>query len=112
MAGLTNGINSNSVTPLEAIQGGTGLSSPTNHGILVGQGSSAVDPIVLTNGELLIGSTSANPVAAALTAGSGISITPGAGSITIANAGFVSVNVQILTGASGTYTPTAGLVQC
>jgi hypothetical protein len=41
----------------------------------------------LTNGQLYIGSTG-NPAAkAALTAGAGISITPGAGSITIANTG-------------------------
>jgi hypothetical protein len=37
-----------------------------------------------TNGQLLIGSTGAAPVKASLTAGSGITITPGAGSITIA----------------------------
>jgi hypothetical protein len=38
----------------------------------------------LTNGQLLIGSTGAAPVAGTLTAGSGISITNGAGSITVA----------------------------
>jgi cytoskeletal protein RodZ len=36
-----------------------------------------------TNGQLLIGSTGVAPVAATLTAGSGISITNGAGQITI-----------------------------
>src|SRR5581483_3702624 len=40
-----------------------------------------------TNGQLLIGSTGAAPVLASLTAGTGISITPGAGSITITNTG-------------------------
>jgi hypothetical protein len=39
-----------------------------------------------TNGYLYIGSTGASPVAATLTAGSGISITNGAGSISIATA--------------------------
>lgn len=43
-----------------------------------------------TNGQLLIGSTGAAPVAAALTQGTGITITNGAGSITIANAGVTS----------------------
>ena len=38
-----------------------------------------------TNGQLLIGSTGAAPVAAALTAGTGITVTNGAGSITIAS---------------------------
>ena len=41
----------------------------------------------LNDGELLIGSTGVNPVGAALTAGTGIAITPGAGSITIASTG-------------------------
>lgn len=41
----------------------------------------------LTNGQLRIGSTGLPPVAATLTAGSGISITNGAGSITIASSG-------------------------
>jgi len=39
----------------------------------------------MTNGQVIIGSTSATPTAATLTAGSGISITNGAGSITIAS---------------------------
>ncbi len=37
----------------------------------------------MTNGQLIIGSTGSTPVAASLTAGTGITITPGAGSITI-----------------------------
>ena len=44
----------------------------------------------MTNGELIIGSTGATPTAATLTAGSGISITNGAGSITIASIAGVS----------------------
>lgn len=41
----------------------------------------------MTNGQLVIGSTSATPVATTLTAGAGIAITNGAGSITIASSG-------------------------
>lgn len=41
----------------------------------------------LTNGQILIGSTLATPLAATLTAGSGISITNGPGTITIAQSG-------------------------
>ncbi len=41
----------------------------------------------LTNGQLAIGSTGATPVAAAITAGSNISVTNGAGTITIAATG-------------------------
>lgn len=85
MAVLQNAINANATTPLATIQGGSGVSSPTAHGILVAEGASAFNPIVLTNGQLLIGSTGADPSAASLTAGTGISITPGAGTITITN---------------------------
>jgi hypothetical protein len=82
-----NSINANASTPLITTDGGTGLSNPTAHGILVGEGASAVNPIVLTNGQLLVGSTGADPVAASITAGTGISVTPGAGTITIASTG-------------------------
>lgn len=78
-----NSINTGS--PIEATHGGSGLASPTAHGILVAEGASAFNPIVLTNGQLLVGSTGADPSAATLTAGTGISITNGAGSITIAS---------------------------
>ena len=43
-----------------------------------------------TNGQLLIGSTGSAPVSATLTAGSGTTITNGAGSITISNSGVTS----------------------
>ena len=58
-----------------------------------------------TNGQLLIGSTGAAPVRASLTAGTAISVTPGAGSITIANTGVTSniastgISVSAATGA-------------
>jgi len=39
----------------------------------------------MTNGQVIIGSTGATPVAASLTAGANITITPGAGTITIAS---------------------------
>ncbi len=43
----------------------------------------------MTNGQLIIGSTGATPAVGSLTAGTGISITPGAGSISIAATGAV-----------------------
>lgn len=78
-------LNIDIAAPVTVANGGTGLTSITAHGILVGEGTSAINPIVLTNGQLLIGSTGADPSAASLTAGSGITITPGAGTITIAS---------------------------
>lgn len=74
----------NAPLPISAANGGTGVASPTIHGILVAQGASAMDPKVLTDGQLLIGSTGVDPVAASLTAGANVTITPGAGTITIA----------------------------
>jgi hypothetical protein len=64
--------------------GGTGVSNPTAHTLPVAEGSSNFNFLgPLTNGQLLIGSTGADPVAASLSAGPGISIANGAGSITI-----------------------------
>lgn len=48
-------------------------------------GGTALVSTALTNGQLLIGSTGAAPTVATLTAGTGITITNGAGSITIAS---------------------------
>jgi len=44
-------------------------------------------PVLTLNGQTFIGSTGVDPVAATLTAGVGIAITNGAGSITIASSG-------------------------
>lgn len=85
MAGLTNSVNANSITPLLPVQGGSGVSSPTAHGILVSEGASAFNPIVLTAGEVLIGTTSGDPSGATLTAGTGVSIASASGSITISS---------------------------
>lgn len=59
----------------------------TNHAVLLGAASNGITSLALTNGQLAIGSTGADPSAAALTAGTGVSITNGAGSITINAAG-------------------------
>lgn len=73
----------NAPFPLSATQGGLGLASPTAHGVLVGEGASAVTPIVLGAGQVLIGTTASDPSAATLTAGTNISITSATGAITI-----------------------------
>ena len=68
--------------------GGTGRTTLTNHGLLVGAGTAAITQLgAATSGYLPIGSTGADPVLAPLTPGTGISITNGAGSITIAATG-------------------------
>ena len=65
-----------------------------------GVAASTQNGLPLADGQLLIGSTAAVPVAATLTAGGGISITNAAGSITIANTGG-SMTSWTLTGDSG-----------
>lgn len=67
----------------------------------------------LTNGQLLVGSTGSTPVATALTAGTGISITNAAGSITIASSGSTAqvtktANYTILTSDSTIFTDSSG----
>lgn len=49
----------------------------------------------MTDGQIIIGSTGANPVVASLTAGANITITPGAGSISIAASGGSSVTYNL-----------------
>lgn len=69
-------------------------------------------PQLTLNGQLIIGSTGVNPVAATLIAGSGISITNGAGSITVSasgSAGWVDQTTGTVTMAVNTgYTADAG----
>lgn len=61
------------------------LGTPTDHGLPIGQGPDV--PIVWTDapidGEILIGVTGSDPALSTLTAGTGISISNGPGSITI-----------------------------
>ncbi len=95
---LNNPANANANILLPSVQGGTGVSSPTIHGVLIAQGSSAFSSLVLTAGQILIGTTSSDPSGATLTQGSGITITSVSGSITITNAtlpsgGYLPVDV-------------------
>ena len=65
---------------------GTGLVAGTNSSTLVtGSTGTPVWSGTMSNGQLIIGSTGATPTAATLTAGSGITITNGAASITISS---------------------------
>jgi hypothetical protein len=70
------------------------LTGLTNHSLLVGGGTATITNLgVATNGQLPIGSIGADPVLATLTAGANITITNGAGSITIAaNTGASTIN--------------------
>ncbi|MGL5626596.1 MAG: hypothetical protein ACRDDW_03635 [Candidatus Rhabdochlamydia sp.] len=104
-------INSLGNTPLNTINGGTGVSSPTANTRPVAQGSSAMTFLgPLTDGQLVIGSTGFSPVVSTLSAGTGISITNGPGSISISSLGAVipipTQDGQLPIGsAAGTYIP-------
>jgi hypothetical protein len=105
------------VLPVPATQGGTGVTSPTAHTLPVAEGASAFTFLgPLTNGQLLIGSTGANPVPAGITAGPGISITNGAGSLTVSGTGSgigwtdVTGTTQAIVADSGYVADNVGLV--
>lgn len=90
----------NSPIPFAASKGGTGLVSPTIHGIMVAQGPSPMNPIVLTDGQVLFGVTGSDPTPRVLTPGTGISIslaTPGQAIITNTG-GTGGTTVDVVTG--------------
>lgn len=72
------------------------------HAILLSQGASNQTGITLTDGQLAIGSTGNNPTAATLTAGTGVSISNGAGSITISSTGVGSMVWNDVSGTTQT----------
>jgi hypothetical protein len=88
----------------------------TNHNVLVGAASNGITNIPLTNGQILIGSTGADPVANTITAGAGVSVTSASGSITISSVGgglswsTVTGTTQAAAVNNGYVTNNAGLV--
>ena len=89
-------------TALPVGSGGTGASTLTDGGVLLGSGTGAITALgQATNGQLVIGSTGADPVLATLTGGSNITVTNSAGGITIAATGLGSGTVQSV-GGQGT----------
>jgi hypothetical protein len=90
-----------SADQVQVSEGGTGATSLTSNGILLGNGTSAVTAsAALSNGQLLVGSFGLPPVATTLTAGSNISITNGAGSITIASTASGGLTYNAVAGTS------------
>jgi len=96
---------------LDVTEGGTGVSTFTSHGILIGNGANDLQVTAEpSDGQLLIGSTGNTPSLATLTAGTNIGITNAAGSITInqttASGGLFWSNI----GASGNLVVGSGYV--
>ena len=89
-------------TALPVASGGTGAQSLTDGGVLLGSGTGAVTALgQATNGQLVVGSTGADPVLATLTGGANITVTNTAGGISIAASGLGSGTVQTVS-ATGT----------
>lgn len=88
----------------------------TQHSVLIGGASNGITSLALTSGQLAIGNTGSDPTAATLSAGTGVTITNGAGSITINAAGggltwtVVTGTTQAAAVNSGYIANNAGLV--
>jgi hypothetical protein len=102
LTGTTNQINVSASTgniTLSLPAGGITTSNLTLTGVnpnafLYSGTGGLLSTIVATDGQILVGSTGGAPVATTITAGTGVSVTNGAGSITIANTGVTSVDVS------------------
>jgi len=96
-------------TDVAVADGGTGASSLTDHGVLVGSGTAAITALAVgTNGQVLLGSTGADPVFATLaSSGSTIAFTPGAGTLNLETGSTVAVSV---TTDAGSAVPSAGVL--
>lgn len=95
-----NAINLNQVgIPVYDGAGTFSATTTTQNAVLLGGTSNTIVNQLLTDGQLIIGSTGVQPVASTLTAGTGVSITNGAGSITI-NASGGGLTWTVITGAA------------
>jgi hypothetical protein len=81
----TVSLTTNVTGTLPIANGGTGATSLTANGIVVGNGTSALSTLgAAVNGQIPIGRTGLAPILGTLTAGSNITVTNGLGTITIA----------------------------
>jgi hypothetical protein len=71
----------------------------TQFATLVGGASNGITSVLLTNGQILVGSTGVAPVATTLTAGTGVTIVNAAGSITL-NAVGAGLTWTVVTGTT------------
>ncbi len=72
------------ITDLLVADGGTGAGTFTDHGVLVGSGTGAITALTVgTDGQLLVGDSANDPVFATLGTSAALSISTGAGTLTI-----------------------------
>ena len=81
MTAYNNGTNS----PFPLYSGATG--GPTAHGVIIGEGSSAVAAVTLAAGQVIIGTTASDPVAGTMTGSAGITVQATTGAINIQGSG-------------------------
>lgn len=106
-AGATVTVNIDS--PVLVANGGTGATTLTDGGILLGSGTGVVTVTAQpTDGQILIGSTGVDPVLATLTAGTNIAIANADGSVTIG----VDGTITVPNGGTGAATFTPYTVIC
>ena len=100
--------------PVEVAFGGTGAATLTDHGVLVGSAAAALTALAVgTNGQLLVGSTGADPVFATIaSADSSIEFTLGAGTLDLSASGILTINAQTGTTYELLLTDVGKLVTC
>ena len=92
--------------PVKVVQGGTGASALTDHGVLLGSGTGPITALgAMTNGQLLKGVTSGDPIPSTTTLTDGTNtytLACGTGSLVV-EAGNSIVNQDLTTDASPTF---------
>lgn len=93
---VTSGAGVLSLGVLTVPGGGSGAATFTDHGVLVGSGAGAITPLAVgTNGQVLVGSTGADPVFATISNGNNITWTLGAGTLEADLTGTTDHTVQV-----------------
>ena len=107
--GATNVVTVNLDVPVVVSSGGTGKTTLTDRGLVIGRGTTAVDITAAgTNGQVVIAATGANPAFATLTStGSTVAFTLGANTLNLETGSAVA---KSFTTNSGTATPSAGIL--
>lgn len=111
-------INTFGSPPLTVVNGGTGLTSITDHSVVIGSGATAVTPIAVgATGELLTGVTGADPAFAAISSGDFTFTTAAAGAtrtLNVSNTGVGAANTATVAAGSANSDPqfclTSGVV--
>lgn len=100
--------------PIEVAFGGSGLATITDHGVMVGSGAAAITPLAVgTNGQVLVGSTGADPVFATVaSADASIEVTGGAGTIDLSASGILTIVAETGTTYELLLTDVGKLVTC